>query len=47
MQPPLCLAPPITRSSFVADLIAGVGSLWLGTTTADVPLMLDVLNARR
>jgi DNA-binding CsgD family transcriptional regulator len=29
---------------FLADLLTGVGSLWLGTTTANVPLMLDVLS---
>ena len=28
---------------FLADLLVGVGSLWLGTTTSEVPLMLDVL----
>ncbi len=32
------------EGQFLADLITGVGSLWLGTTTADVPLMLDVLE---
>jgi DNA-binding NarL/FixJ family response regulator len=28
---------------FLADLLVAVGSLWLGTTTSEVPLMLDVL----
>jgi DNA-binding NarL/FixJ family response regulator len=28
---------------FLSDLLVGVGSLWLGTTTTEVPLMLDVL----
>ena len=32
------------EEQFLADLLAGVGSLWLGTTTANVPLMLDVLS---
>ena len=32
------------EEQFLADLLTGVGSLWLGTTTANVPLMLDVLS---
>ena len=32
------------EEQFLADLLTSVGSLWLGTTTANVPLMLDVLS---
>jgi DNA-binding CsgD family transcriptional regulator len=38
--------PPIAdeEGRFLADLLVSVGSLWLGTTTDHVPLMLDVLR---
>jgi DNA-binding CsgD family transcriptional regulator len=32
------------EEQFLADLLVSVGSLWLGTSTANVPLMLDVLS---
>ena len=31
------------RERFLADLLVGVGSLWLGTTASEVPLVLDVI----
>ena len=32
------------RERFLADLLIGVGSLWLGQTTAELPLVLDVIE---
>jgi DNA-binding CsgD family transcriptional regulator len=32
------------EEQFLADLLIGVGGLWLGTSTANVPLMLGVLS---